>query len=433
MNAWSWAIAGLAAWSLGGCATSEPIATGQFPSDPSRNVLSFADALEPALPSVVRIAKLVDSGAGGTQLAGLGSGAVVDDVRGHVITNAHVVDGGAVFVIHLTDGRSVPAELVGIDRPTDIALLRADGLRVSKLAIADSDSARVGDLVFAIGYPLGLDQTLTLGVISGLGRTNSDEGLQDFIQTDAAINSGNSGGPLLDSRGRLVGINTAILSRSGGSIGIGFSVPANLATQVIDQLAEFGEVRRGSIGVELDRVSEEASRRALIDHWDGALVVSVDAESSAQAAGLQPGDIITSFNGRAIKTPAALRTWIGVSRPNRPLSLTYVRRGESIVVELHIATHGSALVRGLGQLGVLVRQIEESDGLPASLEGVFVRKVVQGSPAERAGLLAGDVIVSVNDELAATEQICDRLVNESRGRARLVVYRLGNLIPILVQ
>ena len=240
--------------------------------DKSRNVLSFADSLDDVLPSVVRIGTVKSNEAGNIGLSGIGSGAVFDAEKGYIITNAHVVEGGEGFLVNVPDGRIVRARLVGLDAPTDIAVLQADDLRVDAVAVADSDNLRVGDVVFAVGYPLGLDQSLSLGVVSGLGRASSSGSLQHFIQTDAAINSGNSGGPLLDSNGRLIGVNTAILSKAGGSDGIGFSVPSVLAFQVAEQIVANGEVKRGSIGIEMAKVSEAASEAVGIDHWDGALI-----------------------------------------------------------------------------------------------------------------------------------------------------------------
>jgi len=232
------AISSIAALSLISCETAavgnkaSGTVSSFSPTDSRRNVLSFADVLEPVLPSVVRVGRLNRAANGRLGLGGLGSGAVIDAENGYIITNAHVVADGDAYLVDLPDGRVVDAKLIGIDTPTDIAVLQADDLRVGAVTLANSDDLRVGDVVFAVGYPLGLDQSLSLGVVSGLGRTSSRDGLQDFIQTDAAINSGNSGGPLLDSLGRLVGINTAIVSKSGGSNGIGFSVPVGLAAQV---------------------------------------------------------------------------------------------------------------------------------------------------------------------------------------------------------
>ena len=425
----------LMALAMGGCGPAvDP--SGAVWRETPRGALSpmgFADTLEPVLPAVVRVGTLGESESGEQGVGGVGSGAIIDTEHRLILTNAHVVEGGTGYFIDLADGRQVRAELVGIDPPTDIAVLRAPVSGAPAIAFADSDAARVGDVVFAVGYPFGIDQTVSLGIISGLGRSTSADQLQDFIQTDAAINSGNSGGPLLDSSGRLVGVNTAILSRTGGSIGIGFSVPSNLATEVVAQLVEHGEVRRGAIGVVLDRVSEAASKVAGIDHWDGALVVRVLPESTAAQAGLAPGDIITAFNGRTIRTPQALRTWIGVSRPDKPHTITYVRRGEVTTAPVSLRPVRSGIVRNLEQIGALVREIAPGDRLPDNVDGAFVRGVVPGSPADIAGLTAGDVIVGVNNELATSAHVCDVLVSQTRGRVRLLVYRGGGVVPVIVQ
>ena len=407
----------------------------QFPPiDSSRNVLSFADTLEEVLPSVVRIGSLDENAEGKLALSGIGSGAVIDAEKGYVVTNAHVVAGGKGFLINLPDGRVIKARLVGIDTPTDIAVLQADDLRVEAVSIANSDSLRVGDVVFAVGYPLGLEQSLSMGVISGLGRSASRDSLQDFIQTDAAINSGNSGGPLLDSQGRLVGINTAIVSKSGGSNGIGFSVPASLAVQVTDQLLTHGEVRRGSIGIEMAKVDIKASEKVGINHWDGALIASVRPGTSAQNAGLQAGDVITEFGGRKVKSPNALRAWIGVASPGKPYELTYIREsGIENTVEIEITAFKAPVVESLEQLGASVRRITADDNVPSGVTGIYVSGVMDDSPADRAGLQVGDVIGAINNELAKNRHVCDRLVHESKGRARLLVYRYGVPIPVIIE
>jgi len=336
--------------------------------------------------------------------------------------------------VNLPDGRIVNATLVGMDIPTDIALLQADDLRVKAVKIANSDKLRVGDIVFAVGYPLGLEQSLSFGVISGLGRSSSREGLQDFIQTDAAINSGNSGGPLLNSRGRLVGINTAIVSRSGGNNGIGFSVPTSLAIQVTDQLIEYGEVRRGSIGIEMARVSEEASEKVGIDHWDGALIANVLSGSPAQAIGLQKDDVIVNFNGKKVKTPNALRAWIGVASIGKVYKITYIREnGRKRTTNITVQPSKASIISSLEQLGAFIRPTTTQDNLPPNVKGVYVYKITKDSPAERAGLLEGDVIGAINNERANTMQLSDRLVSQSKGRARLLVYRYGVPIPIIIE
>ncbi len=418
---------------IGGCATTSP--NQALPqTDRARNVLSFADTLESVLPSVVRIGRVSRNDEGKPGLSGIGSGAVIDAEKGYVITNTHVVTGGEGFLINVPDGRVLEARLVGMDTPTDIAVLQADDLNVDAINIADSDKLRVSDIVFAVGYPLGLDQSLSLGVISGLGRSTSGSGLQDFIQTDAAINSGNSGGPLLDSQGRLVGINTAILSKTGGSNGIGFSVPSNLASQVTSHLISHGEVRRGSIGIDMAKVSEDASDKVGINHWNGALIAGVRLESAAEKAGLQVGDVITSFDNRTVKTPNALRAWIGVAMPGKPYALTYVREnGIEKTLEVEITPFKVPVIESLDQLGAIVRPVTAADNGPAGVKGIYVSRVIEGSPAELAGLQSGDIIAAINDELADSKHVCDRLISESRGRARLLVMRYGNAIPIIIE
>ena len=402
--------------------------------DNSRNVLSFADTLDTVLPSIVRIGTVKQNEDGQVGLSGIGSGAVFDAEKGYVITNAHVVAGSDGVLINMPDGRTLKARLVGLDTPTDIAVLQAEDMNVSAVTTANSDNLRVGDVVFAVGYPLGLEQSLSLGVISGLGRSTSGESLQDFIQTDAAINSGNSGGPLLDSQGRLVGVNTAILSKGGGSNGIGFSVPSILAFQVAQQLIEHGEVQRGSIGVTMARVSEKASDKVGIDHWDGALVAEVRPESTADVLGLQAGDVITHFDGRKVKSPNALRAWIGVATPGKPYALTYVReKGIEKTAEVKITPFKAPVVESLEQLGASLRRATSEDNVPQGVDGIYVTRVLDDSPADKAGLQVGDIIGAINNELATTKHVCDRLISESKGRARLLVYRYGVPIPIIIE
>ena len=425
---------------VGSCLTAGTSEAGpfsqknEFPRDKARNVLSFADTLEPVLPSVVRIGRLNRNEEGKLGLKGIGSGAVIDTANGYVITNAHVVDGGEAYLINVPDGRVLEASLVGIDTPTDIAVLKADDLRVGALQLANSDLLRVGDLVFAVGYPLGLEQSLSLGVVSGLGRSNSATGLQDFIQTDAAINSGNSGGPLLDSQGHLVGINTAIVTRSGGSNGIGFSVPISLASQVTDQLIAYGEVRRGFVGIQMSSVSETDSEKVGINHWDGATVVEVRPGSTAEAAGLMPGDVITAYSGKTVKSPNALRAWIGVSEANSVHTLTYIRaNGVERTVNVTITDAKQAVIQSFGELGAHIRPVKASDNVPDNVQGVYVYKIDKDSAAERSGLQVGDVISSINNEETNTMESSERMTKQSKGRARLQVYRYGADIPIIIE
>ena len=279
-----------------------------------------------------------------------------------------------------------------------------------------------------------MEQSLSIGVISGLGRSSSGESLQDFIQTDAAINSGNSGGPLLDSQGRLVGVNTAILSKGGGSNGIGFSVPSMLAFQVANQIIENGEVRRGSIGIEMARVSEKASEAVGIDHWNGALIASVRPESAAANAGLKSGDVVTHFDGRKVKSPSALRAWIGVATPGKPYAFTYVReKGVEKNIDIAVTAFKAPVIESLEQLGVSLRRATSQDNVPRGVSGIYVERVRDESPAAKAGLQVGDIIGEINNELVTTKHVCDRLIAEAKGRARLLVYRYGVAIPVIIE
>ncbi len=430
------ALSALSIILIGGCASppSQAPQNSLAKMDNSRNVLSFADTLDSVLPSVVRIGTIKRNSEGKLGLSGIGSGAVIDAEKGYVITNAHVVAGAEGTIINLPDGRTVEARLIGIDTPTDIAVLQAEDLRVGAVKTANSDNLRVGDVVFAVGYPLGLEQSLSLGVISGLGRSASSKSLQDFIQTDAAINSGNSGGPLLDSQGRLIGINTALLSKTGGNDGIGFSVPSVLAFQVANQLIEHGEVQRGSIGIEMAKVSEQASEKVGIDHWDGALVASVRPESAAQTAGLQAGDVISAFDNRKVKSPTALRAWIGVATPGTPYALTYIREnGVENTIDIEITAFKAPVVESLEQLGASLRPVTSEDNVPRGVRGIYVTRVLKDSPAEKAGLQEGDIIGAINNEIVTTKHVCDRLITESKGRARLLVFRYGVPIPIIIE
>lgn len=404
-----------------------------LPFDEQRGVLSFANVLGPAFKSVALIHSGSSAPDGSFRPKSVGSGVIINKEKGLIITNSHVVAGSDRFRIQLADHRWLDAQLIGTDSPSDIALLKTSGLP-NQIQVADSDLTQVGDVVFALGYPLGLEQTLTFGIVSGLSRNSGGASLNDFIQTDAAINSGNSGGALLNSKGELVGINTSIISQSGGSIGIGFSVPSRMALSVATQLEKFGEVRRGAVGIVINHVSEEDSERVGIDNWDGATVVKVEDGSPAQTAGLQPGDVIVKFNGRHVTTADSLRAWIGVSEAETPLAFTYMREGEATkTVTAHARALNITPVSGINSLGINVRPIIESDNFPEKVKGIVIRELEIGSPAELAGLMQGDVIVAVNDEFAASRQVCDRLVSEAQGIAKFVVYRGNMFIPVIVQ
>ena len=262
------------------------------------------------------------------RLQGVGSGVIVSG-EGYVLTNHHVIDGAEEIRVELNDRRSYPARIVGSDPPSDLAVLKIDERNLTVLGMGDSDRARVGDIVLAIGNPLGLEQTVTAGIISAKGRSTglSDGSFEDFLQTDAPINQGNSGGALVNAAGELVGINSQILSPTGGNIGIGFAIPVNMAKNVMDQLVRTGRVRRGSLGVTIQPVTPEIAANLRLQEVRGALVNSVAPGSPAERAGLRRGDVITAFNGAPVADGNALRNAVAGSQPGTEVSLTVNRDG----------------------------------------------------------------------------------------------------------
>jgi serine protease Do len=260
---------------------------------------------------------------------GLGSGVIVR-ADGYILTNHHVVDGAQQVTVELADGRSVKAKVVGSDAPSDLAVLKVEGTNFQTLALGDSDAVRVGDVVLALGNPLGVGQTVTMGIVSAKGRATGiagDGSFEDFIQTDAPINQGNSGGALVSTRGELIGINSQILTPSGGNIGIGFAIPANMARNVMTQLIEHGGVRRGMLGVTIQPVTSDIARSLGLADVRGALVNTVTAGSPADKAGVKRGDVITAINGDAVKNYNELRNEVAQLLPGSTLKLTLVRDG----------------------------------------------------------------------------------------------------------
>ena len=262
------------------------------------------------------------------RVQGLGSGVIVSS-EGYILTNHHVIDGAEEITVGLTDNRSFTAKLVGSDPPSDLAVLQIDERNLPVLNMGDSDRARVGDVVLAIGNPLGLEQTVTAGIISAKGRSTglSDGSFEDFLQTDAPINQGNSGGALVSATGELIGINSQILSPTGGNIGIGFAIPVNMAKNVMDQIIRNGTVRRGSLGVTIQALTPEMISRLRLQSARGALVSTVASGSPAERAGVRAGDVITAFNGTAVADPNALRNVVARTPPGSDATLTVWRDG----------------------------------------------------------------------------------------------------------
>ncbi len=330
----------------------------------------------------------------------LGSGVIVDARQGYVMTNAHVIDKADEITVTLQDGRNFTAELIGADPDSDVAVIRIPATKLTAIRLGDSDALRVGDFVVAIGNPFGLNQTVTSGIISALGRSGLGiEGYEDFIQTDASINPGNSGGALVDLRGELVGINTAILAPSGGNVGIGFAIPINMAKQLKDQLVEFGEVRRGRLGVHIQDLTPELARAFGIPENSGAVVAQIVPDSPAEKAGLREGDVVMRVNSKVVEDAADLRNAVGLLRIGQVVELTVVRRGRERKVTAKIeqpklsAIEGEKLSRRLA--GARFSNKFDDSGI-GEQAGVLVADVEPGSRAWSAGLRKDDVIVSVN-------------------------------------
>ena len=341
-----------------------------------------------------------------------GSGVIVDAKLGHIITNAHVVENAREITVVLQDGRELKATVVGSDTRSDIAVLKVPSERLTQVTLGDSARLEVGDFVVAIGNPFGLQHTVTSGIVSALGRTgvSPEQGTyEDFIQTDASINPGNSGGALVNLRGELVGINSAILSRTGGNIGIGFAIPTSLARGIVDQLVKFGGVRRGVLGVTTAAISPAIAQALGLATANGALVQQVVTASAAEKAGIRAGDVITALNGKALKTHTELRNAIGLMRVGDKVDIDLLRDGKAMRVSASIGESTTASTPAGGGLSDAPSPEEAKPPHPA-LEGaaladaannggVLVRNVAPGSKAARTGLRNGDIIVQANRTL----------------------------------
>ncbi|MDJ0741097.1 MAG: Do family serine endopeptidase [Gammaproteobacteria bacterium] len=337
----------------------------------------------------------------------LGSGVIVDAARGLVLTNHHVIDKADEIRVTLSDGRELAADLLGADPETDVAVLQIPAEDLTALPIADSNELRVGDFVVAIGNPFGLSKTVTSGIVSALGRSGLGiEGYENFIQTDASINPGNSGGPLVNLRGELVGINTAILAPSGGNVGIGFAIPINMAEAIRRQIVEFGGVLRGTFGVSVQDLTADLARALrLASGTRGAVVTAVEPGSAAEQAGLRAGDLIVDLNGVGIGSATDLTTELALLRVGDAVAVEAIRDGRSRRLSAVIADPYAAFVDGASiseQLdGALLGEIVDESHL-GSNPGIAVGPVVEGSNAERSGLREGDVLFQINRQRVKT-------------------------------
>ena len=333
----------------------------------------------------------------------LGSGVIVDSERGLVLTNHHVIANAIQITITMRDGRQVEAEIVGADPKTDIAVLKIPTENLTALKTADSNELKVGDFVVAIGNPFGLGQTVTSGIISALSRSGLGiEEYEDFIQTDASINPGNSGGALVNLRGELVGINTAIFSQSGASHGIGFAIPINLALRIAEQILETGEVKRGFLGVSIQDISPSLAEAFGLDKKNGALINKVLKDSPADKAGLQPGDVVISIDGKKVRNANDVRNRIGLLPVGEKIQFKLLRDGKEfeLVVLVEESTEENNKTAITNQLlqGVTVGDIGKGNPYFGKVQGVMILQITRNSKAWKSGLRAKDVITSVNKE-----------------------------------
>jgi serine protease Do len=370
---------------------------------------------------------------------GLGSGVIVSS-DGYVLTNHHVIDGAEEITVELTDGRSFSAKLVGSDAASDLAVLKIDGTSFPALSLGNSDQVRVGDVVLAVGNPMGVGQTVTMGIISAKGRATGlgDGSFEDFLQTDAPINQGNSGGALVNTRGELVGINSQILSPSGGNIGIGFAIPANMAQNVFQSLITDGRVHRGMLGVTVQTVTDDVARSLRLESIGGALVSSVQPDGPADKSGIERGDVITSIAGVKVTDSNSLRNHVAALKPGTKAPIVVVRDGREQTLTATLGELPSqaaeatptenAANRGGAGLSVqpLTPDTARRFGLDAeAAEGLIVTGVDPDGPAADAGFRQGDVIQEVNGKKVADAATLRRELASAGDRPALVLVQRG--------
>src|SRR5579863_1136449 len=328
------------------------------------------------------------------QFQSAGSGVIVDAKNGYIITNHHVVENASEITITLLDNRTFSAKVIGSDEGADVAVLQAKQPNLTAMTLGDSAKLEAGDYVVAIGNPFGLAHTVTAGIVSALGRSGiNPDGYEDFIQTDASINPGNSGGALVNLRGELVGINSAILSRSGGNIGIGFAIPVNMVKGVVDQLIKYGQVRRGVLGVNIYNVTPDIAKEFGLTESSGALVAGVAPGSAADRAGVKTGDIITSINGASMKDAGELRNTIGMLRVGDKVEIGLLRDGKARKLTALIAERSDIETANAVDINKGLEGAEFADAPDGG--GVLIKSVQDSSPAAQNGLRPNDLIVGV--------------------------------------
>jgi len=369
------------------------------------------------------------------EIQSLGSGVVIDAKKGYIITNNHVIESADEIQVTLRNGEVHQAKLLGTDPETDIAVIQIKAENLTALPLANSSKTRVGDFVVAIGNPFGLGQTVTSGIVSAVGRSGLGiEGYENFIQTDASINPGNSGGALVNLRGELVGINTAIFSQSGGNIGIGFAIPINMVADIKQQLLKYGEVQRGRLGAQAQDLNPQLAKAFNIKINRGAVITQVVAGSAAEKSGLRAGDIVTHINGKVVKNADTLRNSVGLLRVGQKVEMKILREGKAKTLVAKIEKHSEQNLAGKQVhpqlMGAHLSDIDESSRYYGRVKGVLIADIDPDSQAWRNSLRKGDIITSVNrksvNSLNELHQLTQKsrslLLNIRRGNGALFLY-----------
>ncbi len=366
------------------------------------------------------------------EFRGLGSGVIIDADKGYIVTNNHVINEADEIQITLKDGRQIKAKKIGSDASSDIALLQIDAENLVEVKLADSDNIRVGDFTVAIGSPFGLGQTVTSGIISALGRSGLNaQNYEDFIQTDAAINSGNSGGALIDLNGKLVGINTAILGPNGGNVGIGFAIPSNMVDNLVKQIIEFGEVRRGVLGVLGRSVNGEIAKALELESNQGGFIEQVVADSAAEEAGIEAGDVIIKVNGKMVKTFAEIRGKIGSIGAGKNVELTVIKKdGSEKDYDVTLKKQETAKVEAASIHRMLDGAELENN---ANGQGIDINSVEEDSPAAVIGLQRGDVISGINRTRIKSIGELRSYLNDNKGVFALNVVRGNSTLFLMIR
>ncbi len=377
------------------------------------------------------------------QIVGLGSGVIVSE-NGYILTNNHVVKGADEIKVVLFDKREFTGKVVGTDSRTDLAVIKINAKDLPTIRFGDSAKLKIGDIVLAIGNPFGLNQTITMGIVSAVGRSNIGlADFEDFIQTDAAINPGNSGGALVNSNGEFVGINTAIFSTSGGYMGIGFAIPSDMAKTVMDSIIKHGKVIRGWMGVSIQNVTPELAKSLGFKQTEGALIAGVENGSPAEKAGLKRGDLVTALNGKKVEDSTNLRNMVAASAPGTKIEVTIIRDGKEKTISLTLGeykekkvvkkTEYSNVLKGL-TIQELTPSVRDKMNLPEDLNGVVITGSDSDSPAQ--GLLQpGDVIQEVNKQAIQSAQDYEETVSKigENDTVLLLIYRDGGSIYLTIK